>query len=149
MGSALDRAPARGPAIGFGVLNLASAGLLTIGVFGGLPDRYWPVDSAAAALIGLLLASGIGLVLRTSWCARCAKVTAAASLAVGLVLIGALAISASYLAGIYGPIGRGGAIIFVLVLALAVPYLVAIPVAELVWLGRAARSTSTRSAGSR
>jgi len=57
--------------------------------------------------------------------------------------------SASYLAGIYGPIGRGGAIIFVLVLALAIPYLVAIPALELVWLGRTVRSTSTRSTGSR
>jgi len=132
MVSALDPALARGPAIGFGALNLASAGVLTIGVFGGLPDRYWPVDIAAAALIALLLASGIGLVLRTSWCTRCAEVTAAASLAVGLV-----------------PIGRGGSIIFVLVLALAVPYLVAIPALELVWLGRAVRSTSTGSTGSR
>jgi hypothetical protein len=149
MVSARDRALARGPSIGFGALNLASAGVVTIGVFGGLPDRYWPVDSAATALIVLLLASGIGLVLRTSWCARFARVAAAASLAVGLVLIGALAMSASYLAGIYGPIGRGGAIIFVLVLALAIPYLVAIPALELVWLGRTVRSTSTRSTGSR
>jgi len=59
---------------------------------------------------------------------------AGVTLALGLVLVGALAVSASYLAGIYGPVGRGGAVLFILVMALAIPYLVALPGAELVWL---------------
>jgi hypothetical protein len=145
MGKVRARPLARGPALAFGALNVASAGLLAVGVFGGLPDRYGPVDGAALVLIGLLGVSGVGLVVRASWSAACAKVAAGASLAVGLVLMCALAVTASYLAGIYGPVGRGGAIIFALVLALAAPYLVAIPVAELLWLGRSTRSTSTRA----
>lgn len=128
-----------GPALGFGALNVASSGVVALGVFGGLPDRYWPVDVTAFVLVVLLAASGTGLVLRARWSLPCAKVAAAASLAVGLVLVCALAMTASYLAGIYGPVGRGGSILFALVLALAVPYLIAIPVAELVWLGRAAK----------
>ena len=49
----------------------------------------------------------------------------------GLLLVGALAISASFLMGIYGPVGRGGAVILVLVAALAVPYLVVAPALQL------------------
>jgi len=128
----------RGPALGFGTLNLVSAGLAGVGVFGGLPDRYWPVDVTALVLIVLLAVSGAGLLFRTSWSAACARIAAAISLAVGLALVSALAVTASYLAGIYGPVGRGGSIIFVLVLALATPYLVAVPIAELLWLGRTA-----------
>jgi hypothetical protein len=138
-----DRPLAWAPALGFGTLNLASAGVIAVGVFAGLPDRYWPVDTVAFVLVALLAASGIGLVLRASWSPPCAKVAAAASLAVGLLLVGTLAVTASYLAGIYGPIGRGGSILFLLVLALAIPYLVAIPLAELVWLNRRATPKST------
>ncbi len=145
MAKAPDGLLAWGPALGFGALNVASAAVVAVGVFGGLPDRYWPVDVTAFALIALLAASGGGLVLRASWSVRCAKLAAAATLAVGLALVGALAVTASYLAGIYGPIGRGGAIIFALVLALAVPYLVAVPIAELVWLDRTAKPREARS----
>jgi hypothetical protein len=149
MASAPDRALARGPALGFGALNVASAAILGVGVFGGLPDRYWLVDGAACVLVVLLGLSGVGLVLRASWSARCAKIAAATSLALGLALVSVLAVTASYLAGIYGPIGRGGSIIFLLVLALSIPYLVAIPVAELVWLGRVTRASAARANVSR
>jgi hypothetical protein len=149
MASASDSPLARGPALGFGALHFASAGVVAIGVFGGLPERYFPVDSVAFVLALLNLVSGVGLSMRASWGAACAKVAAAASLVVGLLLVGTLTVTASYLAGIYGPIGRGGSIIFVLVLALTVPYLVAIPATELVWLGRVARSKSARVSDSR
>ena len=45
-----------------------------------------------------------------------------------------LALTASWLAGIYGPVGAGGAAIMALVAALALPYLVVLPCVELVWL---------------
>ena len=64
-----------------------------------------------------------------------ARAAAFASLGLGLLLITLLAWSAAYLSGVYGPVGRGGAIILVLVIALAVPYLLAIPAGELLWLG--------------
>jgi hypothetical protein len=63
-----------------------------------------------------------------------------ASLVLGLLLVTTLALTASYLSGIYGAVGRGGAMILGLIAALALPYLVAIPLAQLGWLAR--RSSS-------
>jgi hypothetical protein len=48
--------------------------------------------------------------------------------------VATLALTASYLSGIYGPVGKGGALILVLVAALALPYLVVLPASQLVWL---------------
>jgi hypothetical protein len=120
----------------FGSSDLLSATLVATGVFLGLPDRWWPVDVAAAAIIALRAASGAALLAGTSWAVGLARVSAAAALAAGLALLAAVATSASYLSGIYGPVGRGGAVLFILVAALALPYLVVLPSVELVWLGR-------------
>jgi hypothetical protein len=120
----------------FGIADLLTATVAATGVFVGLPDRWWPVDVAAAAVIALRAASGAALLAGASWAFRIARVSAAAALAAGLFLVAAVAMSASYLWGIYGPVGRGGAVIFVLVAALALPYLVVLPSVELVWMGR-------------
>ena len=121
--------------IGFGLGNVAAALVVAVGVFAGLPARYWPVDLSAVALVLLLGASGAGLLLRAKWGERVARIAALVVLALGLVLVATLAITASYLSGIYGPVGKGGAVIFVLVAALALPYLVLLPAAQLLWLG--------------
>ena len=123
----------------FGAGHLGVAALVAAGVFGGLPARWLPVDLPAAFLVVLLAGSGVGLLVRASWAARAARVTSAHVLVVGLALVATLAITASYLAGLYGPVGRGGALVLVLVLALALPYLVVLPAAELAWFARAAR----------
>jgi hypothetical protein len=88
----------RGASLLFGGLNLATAALVAFGVFVGLKSRWWPVDTAAAAIALLQLLSGAGLL------------------------------------AVYGPVGKGGAIVLVLVAALALPYLVVLPLAQLVWL---------------
>ncbi len=126
----------RGSSIAFGAGDLATAALVLLGVFGGLPDRWWVVD-AAAIVVGLLLgAAGGGLLADARWAGRVARVAAGVSLALGLALVFLLAISASYLSGIYAPVGPGGAVILVLVMALALPYLVIFPSVQLLWLGR-------------
>jgi hypothetical protein len=58
------------------------------------------------------------------------------------LLVATLAITASFLSGIYGPVGRGGALILALAAALALPYLIVLPSAQLVWLGPFRRVTS-------
>jgi hypothetical protein len=126
----------RVPAVVFGALNVLSALVIAVGVFLGLPERYLPVDGGAVLLMALLLASGVGLLTQARWGALVAAVASGVTLGLGLLFIAALSISAAFLAGVYGPVGRGGAVIFVLVLALAIPYVVAIPLAELVWLRR-------------
>ena len=65
-----------------------------------------------------------------------ARVASAITLLLGLALVTTLALTVSYLAGIYGPVGRGGALILGLAAALGIPYVIALPAAQLVWLGR-------------
>lgn len=119
----------------FGVVNLVSAVLVALGVFGGLPARWWVVDVPAALVVALLGVSGAGLVFRARRADSLARVASFVVLAAGLSLVAALVLTASGLSGLYGPIGKGGAIIMILVVALAVPYLVVLPAAELLWLG--------------
>lgn len=123
----------------FGAIDLVAALVVLVGVFLGLPARWWVVDVPAAAVAALLGASGVGLVLRAPWGERVARVASMVTLAIGLLLVATLAITASYLAGIYDAVGRGGAIILALVAALALPYLVALPASQLLWLGPRAR----------
>ena len=126
---------ARAAAVAFGAIDAVSAILVYIGVFEGLPARYWLVDAGAALLIVLFSAAAAGLLTGTPWARRAALAASAASLVLGLLLVTTLALTASYLSGVYGPVGRGGALILGLIAALALPYLVALPLAQLAWLG--------------
>jgi hypothetical protein len=121
--------------VGFGVADLASAVLVYVGVFEGLPARYAPVDAAASVVLALFAAAGAGLLGQASWAPKVAWVASVVSLVLGLALVATLALTASYLSGIYGPVGRGGALILSLTAALALPYLVLLPAGQLVWLG--------------
>ena len=119
----------------FGVIDLRAALLVAFGVFIALPARWWPVDAGAVAVSLLLAAAGIAILTRQPWAARVVRIASLVVLALGLLLIAALSLSVSYLSGVYGSVGRGGAIILVLVAALALPYLVILPVAQLLWIG--------------
>jgi hypothetical protein len=128
--------------VGFGTVNLVAAGLVALGVFQGLPTRWWVIDVPAGIVIGLLGTAGGGLLARRPWAPALARLASALTLVLGLALVGALAVSVSYLWGIYGPVGRGGALLLLLVAALALPYLVVLPAAQLVWLGPPARTAA-------
>jgi hypothetical protein len=119
----------------FGIGDLVAALVVVFGVFVALPARYFPVDAGAIVVAASLAAAGIGLLTRRTWGEMGARIASIFVLAIGLVLIATLALTASYLSGIYGPVGKGGAIILVLVAALALPYLVIFPCAQLIWLG--------------
>lgn len=137
-------------ALVFGIADFVTAALIVFGVFVALPARWWPVDSVAAALAGLKLASSSTLLVATAgaarqgartwghspvdrWARHLASAAAAAALAVGLCLVTALAVTASWLSGVYGSVGRGGAVVLALVAALTLPYLVVLPAVELLW----------------
>jgi hypothetical protein len=126
----------------FGVADLLTAALVTLGVFIGLPARWAPVDVTASVLIVVKLVSGLLLLARAHWAPRMATLGAALALVLGLALVTSLALTASWLSGVYGPVGRGGALLLTLVAALALPYLVVLPVVQLVWL----RSSAFRAA---
>jgi hypothetical protein len=119
----------------FAGFDLASAALLGVGVFVGLPARWWPIDTSAGVVVLLLVASGVGLLAQKPWSTRVARLAALVALAFGLVLTTMLLVTASYLGGIYGAVGKGGAVIMLLVVAMVLPYLVFFPAAQLLWLG--------------
>ena len=143
----MDDAGRTGLARVFGAIDLVAAMVVAIGVFAGLPSRWWPIDTSAIVVIALLGAAGAGLLARAKWGARVARIASIVVLVLGLVLIATLAVTASYLSGIYGPVGRGGAIILILVAALALPYLVALPVSQLYWLRLTKRAETKGASG--
>jgi L-aminopeptidase/D-esterase-like protein len=104
------------------------------GVWVALPMRWWPVDVGGTLLATFFVVSGFGLLTGARWSRRVGVILGAVSLAMGLALLTALALSASQLVGLYGPVGRGGALILAAVGLLVAPYLVMLPVAQLVTL---------------
>jgi hypothetical protein len=134
-------------ALTFGVANVLTAALLFFGVFVALPARWWPVDAGAGILLSLELASGVALLRGAAWAARAATAACLVALALGLSTVTLLAATASWLAGVYGPIGRGGAIILALVAALALPYIIVLPAVELLWLRRVGAGAAGDGAG--
>lgn len=127
----MSRAAARA----FGVAHVATALVVGGGVFGGLPSRWAPVDVVAGLVAALEVGAAGGLLLRAGWAERLARAVSLLALGVGLLVVTLLAVTASWLSGVYGPVGAGGGAILALVAALAVPYLVVLPCVELIWLG--------------
>lgn len=119
----------------FGVADVVASFVVLLGVFAGLPSRWLPIDLAGGVLGALFLASGVALLANHRLAPALARIAALAALAVGMLLVLALGVSASWLAGVYGPVGRGGALLLVLVAALVVPYLLLLPAAQLLWMG--------------
>jgi len=115
--------------------SFTSAAVVGGGVFGGLAVRWAPVDVTAVVVALACAASGGLMIANHRLAERVARVVSAAVLLLGLGLIVLLAATAGYLSGIYGPVGKGGAMVLVFVALLAVPYLVALPAAQLLYLG--------------
>ena len=118
----------------FAVCDVITALLVLIGVFEGLPSRYMPIDALGSILAAAFVIGAIATVRTFKYANAIARAACGLVLAIGLALFAVLAISASHLMGIYGPIGRGSALLLLLVAALVVPYLLALPAAQLVWI---------------
>jgi hypothetical protein len=110
--------------LGLGVIVLA-------GVWLALPARWAVVDYPASALGLAALAVGAGLFARAAWASKLAYVVLWLELAIGTLTVSLLAIAAAQLAGSYGPIGAGGALLLAIVALLVVPYLVVLPAWQL------------------
>jgi hypothetical protein len=119
----------------FGAADLLTAFVVLLGIFAGLPARWLPIDLAGGLLGVLFAASGVALLANHRLAPLLARVAAFAALAVGMLLVLALGVAASWLAGVYGPVGRGGALLLTLVAALVVPYLLFLPAVQLLWIG--------------
>jgi hypothetical protein len=119
-----------------------TAALFALGVFVALPARWWPVDTGCVLLVALEVAAGAGLLAGASWGTLAARVAAAVALSLGLLVVTLLAATASWLNGVYGPVGRGGAIVLALVAVLVVPYAVVLPLVQLVALKKRGKQAS-------
>lgn len=128
--------------IAFGVINLGVAALVAWCVFRGLPTRWWVVDTGGTIVTLLMALSGAALLANHRLAEKVTRIAAAVVLAHGLALFAALALTASWLYGVYGPVGKGGAALFVLVALLVLPYLVVLPAALLAWVGPRSRKAS-------
>jgi hypothetical protein len=131
--------PAR---IAFGVTNAGVAALVAWGVFRGLPTRWWVVDDGAFVIVLLMAASSIALLANHRLAEPITRAAAAVTLVLGLALFATLALTASWLYGVYGPVGKGGTAIFALVALMVFPYLVVLPAALLAWVGPRPRKTT-------
>jgi hypothetical protein len=132
----------KAPRIAFGIINLGVAALVAWCVFRGLPTRWWVADTGGAIVATLMAASGAALLANHRLAETVTRIAAAVVLAHGLALFAALALTASWLYGVYGPVGKGGAALFTLVALLVLPYLVVLPAALLAWVGPRTRKAS-------
>lgn len=112
-------------------IDIVTSVLLLIAIWVALPARWWPVDVFGTLLAMLFAFAGVGLLTAQPWGERVARVVAAISLGSGSLLVLALAYTAGSISGLYGPVGAGGALILGAVAALALPYLVIFPAAQL------------------
>lgn len=119
---------------GVGAAHAVLALLLLAGVWIALPARYWLVDAVGTLLAVAALASAFGLWSSRGWGLAVARAVSWLCLVVGTLCVSALALSAAQLAGSYGPVGEGGALLMATVALLILPYLVVLPALQLAWL---------------
>jgi len=110
--------------------------LLAIGIWMALPARWLPVDVIGSALSLGCAAAAVLLAMGAPVAARLSIAVSWALLACGGAATTALAWTAAHLAGLYGPVGAGGALLMGAVAVLVLPYLVGLPALQLSALRR-------------
>jgi hypothetical protein len=132
----------KGARIAFGATNAGVAALVAWSVFRLLPTRWWVIDDGAFVIVALLAASSVALLANHRLAEPITRAAAAVTLLLGLALFATLALTASWLYGVYGPVGKGGSALFTLVALMVFPYLVLLPAALLAWVGPRPRKTT-------
>jgi hypothetical protein len=118
----------------YGALDLIFA---TLYLYVGLvvaPSRSRAFDVALWIVCGLLLAAGAGLLLRRRWGRLLGIVASTLLLAFAAVLVVLLCVSASYLHGVYGALGRGLSIMTLVCAALVLQFFALLPLFQLRFL---------------
>ena len=118
----------------YGILDVGLAALYAWIGFVLVPSRSATFHLALGAVVALLGASGVSLLMQARWARRLGIVAAAALLGFAAVVISGLVASAAYVRGIYGPLGRGVAVLAVCAAALAVELLALVPIFQLRFL---------------
>jgi hypothetical protein len=128
----------------YGILNLAFAALYAWVGFSVAPSRSRLFNVALAVVIGGLGLAGAGLLARLRWARALAIGACALLLAFAAAVVAGLVASSAYLSGVFGPIGRGMALLCWVAAALVVEGLALLPFFELRFL-LAGRGASGRA----
>lgn len=107
--------------------QLLLAVLIGLGVWVALPARWLWIDLPLSALALACLGASAGLFLGASWARPVVRVLLWIELATGTLIVSLLALSIAQLAGSYGPVGSGGAVLMGTIALLILPYFVALP----------------------
>jgi hypothetical protein len=121
---------------------LVLAAAIVLGVFVALPARFWVVDVPAALLTIAAAGSALGLALGSLWGLELARRTGQFALLTGFALLAGLANGVTALRAVYGPLGQGGVLVFLLIMLLVIPYLIVVPALMLLWIGPKHRGIS-------
>jgi hypothetical protein len=89
-----------------------------------------PVPMRPRVPLAALLAA-LALLNAASWALAVARAVLWAELIVGTLSASLLGMSAAQLAGSYGPVGTGGAVLLITIALLVLPYLVVFPALQL------------------
>lgn len=117
-------------------MQLCVASLLLVGIWIALPARYAVVDGLGTGVATLYAVAAIALLYGARWALGLARVASYVALGLGGLAVTLLATSAAHLAGLYGPVGSGGALLLGTVALLLLPYLIALPAVQLALLRR-------------
>jgi hypothetical protein len=118
----------------YGLLDLGLAALYGWLGFHLLPSRSLVFNGALALVVALLVVSGLGLLTGARW-ARALGLVASLTMIgfVSWLLLGLVA-SSAYLAGVYGPLGKGMAVLSIGIAALVVELFGLVPLFQLRFL---------------
>lgn len=115
----------------YGALDVAFAVLYAWFGFVLTPGRSTAFNLALALVCVVLAASGVGLIAGVRFGRTLARVACWMLLAFSAVVVALLVASSAYLHGIYGPLGKGMAMLTLLVAALVLEAFALLPLFQL------------------
>lgn len=121
---------------GFALGNLLIALGVLVAIFVVRSERLWLLDLSSIGLSLLLLLSAFGLARATPWRLWVLRLVAGTGMAIGLALALAVAGAALYVGHMHATRVSSDTSTFTLVSALALPYLLLYPGAQLLWVQR-------------
>ncbi len=130
----------------YGVLDLIFAGAYALVFALVVPNRFAGYSLLLWSLVVVIAAAGVATLTRhpRAWWVACAG--CALQLVLTVVLLALLVISAAFLAGVYGALGKGAAVLTLVFIALAVELFGIVPAFQLRFLlSRAGRLSFRRA----
>jgi hypothetical protein len=118
----------------YGILDLAFAALYLWLGFWVVPGRSMAFNLALGAVSLLLALAGVGLVAGARWGRTAAIVASSVLLAFAAIAVMGMVASSAYLRGVYGPLGRGMALLCLVIAAVVVEAFALLPLFQLRFL---------------